>query len=286
MKQLEYELKQLARQEDGSFATKADRTGILNLCARQLEEGGYRKMRATSLQAKHVYHLLNRWKAEGLSTGTLKNRMAAVRSWAQAVGKADIVPVDNATLGIAKRCYVGQPNKAQTLNGEKLARITDPHVRVSLQLQAAFGLRREEALKIRPSIADKGHTLKMKGSWCKNGRPRTIPIRTAEQRAVLDAAHRLAGKGSLILADKTYVQQKNVYKSQIRAAGLRNMHGLRHQYAQSRYAELTGWQSPKAGGPARDALTPEQCKVDTAARQTVSLELGHNRIKIVERYIG
>jgi hypothetical protein len=40
----------------------------------------------------------------------------------------------------------------------------------------------------------------LKGSWTKGGRPRTVPITTPEQRAVLDAAHRLAGSGSLIPA--------------------------------------------------------------------------------------
>ncbi|MDR2015146.1 MAG: integrase domain-containing protein [Azoarcus sp.] len=231
-------------------------------------------------------YLLNRWKAEGLSTGTLKNRMAAMRTWAKAVGKPELIPQENTALGIASRQYVGQPNKAQRLDGEKLAKITDPYVHMTLRLETVFGLRREEGIKIRPSIADKGNVLKLKGSWCKNGRPRTIPIRTAEQRAVLDEAHRLAGRGALIPAHKSYDEQKNIYKSQLRAANLRNMHGLRHQYAQDRYQELTGWKCPKAGGPARDTLTPEQRKVDTAAREAVSQELGHNRIEIVARYTG
>jgi hypothetical protein len=287
MKNLEYDLRQLSRQETGSFATLADRAGIWAMCARQLKEGGYRHMRATSLQAKHVYYLLNRWKAEGLATGTLKNRMASLRKWAQAIGKPELLPHVNTALGIAPRQYVGQPNKAQTLAVDKLEKITDPYVQMSLRLQAAFGLRREESIKIRPHVADKGDTLlKLKGSWCKNGRQRTIPIRTVEQRTVLDEAHRLAGKGSLIPAHKSYAQQQNAYKSQTQAAGLYNMHGLRHQYAQDRYQELTGWLCPKAGGPARDTLTPEQRKVDTAAREAVSQELGHNRIEIVARYIG
>jgi len=35
------------------------------------------------------------------------------------------------------------------------------------------------------------------------------------------------------------------------------MHGLRHQYAQTRYEELTGWKNPKAGGFAWDTLRGE-----------------------------
>ena len=80
---------------------------------------------------------------------------------------------------------------------------------MSLQLQATFGLRREEAIKFQPSYADRGDYIALKGSWTKGGRERIVPITTAEQRDVL-AAHRLAGTGSLIPADKTYIQQRHV----------------------------------------------------------------------------
>tara|TARA_R110001599_G_scaffold49126_16_gene140493 strand:- start:2159 stop:2356 length:198 start_codon:yes stop_codon:yes gene_type:complete len=64
------------------------------------------------------------------------------------------------------------------------------------------------------------------------------------------------------------------------------MHGLRHQYAQSRYEALTGWKAPAAGGPQRQALTMAQRLIDTAARECISKELGHNRIGIVSVYCG
>ena len=76
-----------------------------------------------------------------------------------------------------------------------LAQVTDPYTRMSLRLQAAFGLRREESLKIQPAWADRGDTLLLKDSWTKGGRDREIPIRNAEQRQVLDEAKRLGGQG-------------------------------------------------------------------------------------------
>ena len=50
---------------------------------------------------------------------------------------------------------------------------------------AAFGLRLEEALKLKPVQADKGHVLRLQGSWTKGGRTREIPIRDDRQRALL-----------------------------------------------------------------------------------------------------
>jgi hypothetical protein len=120
----------------------------------------------------------------------------------------------------------------------------------------------------------------------KGGRPRTVPISTAEQRTVLDQAHRLAGAGSLIPAHKTYIQQRHTYDGQCKAAGLSNMHGLRHHYAQARYEALTGWKAPAAGGPVARMLTSTQRAQDISARQTISRELGHERPQITAVYLG
>ena len=74
MDDLTYSLRQLCkRNRDGSHATQADRRQVLTLASRQLSEQGFRRMKATSLQEKHVVALLRRWQGEGLSAGTLKN---------------------------------------------------------------------------------------------------------------------------------------------------------------------------------------------------------------------
>jgi len=167
-----------------------------------------------------------------------------------------------------------------------LAKITDEYVRMSLRLQAAFGLRREEAIKFQPAYANRGDCIVLKGSWTKGGRKRSIPMTTAEQREVLQAAYRLAGAGSLIPADKRYIDQRHIYDDQCKQAGLSHMHGLRHQYAQNRYEALTGWKSPAAGGSSSKALTPIQREKDEQARQIISLELGHERTQITAVYLG
>lgn len=286
MDDLTYTLRQLCqRNRDGSYTTQADRMRSLSLAARQLREAGFRQMKASSLKGKHVQALLERWQGEGLSSGTIKNRLSHLRWWAEKVGKSGVLPADNTQLGVAERRYVTNISKAQEL-GTGLEQITDVHVRMSLQLQAAFGLRREEAIKFQPSYADRGDHIALKGSWTKGGRERTVPITTAKQRDILQAACRLAGAGSLIPANKTYIQQRHVYDGQCKAAGLSNMHGLRHQYAQSRYEALAGWKAPAAGGPQRQSLTMSQRLRDTEARERISKELGHNRTGIVSVYCG
>ena len=287
MQALNYELKQLcARNRDGSFATQADRERILTLVANQLREMGFVNMQAQSLKPKHVEKLVERWTAEGLSTGTVKNRMTELRWWAEKIGKANVVAKSNDVYGIADRRYVTNVSKARQLTAGDLAQVTDPYSRVSLQLQAAFGLRREESLKIQPAWADRGDRLVLKDSWTKGGRAREIPIRHVEQRQVLDEAKRVAGRGSLIPADRSYVQQLRRFEYQCDRAGIHRVHGHRHQYAQERYRELTGWSAPAAGGPRSKELTREQKLIDRDARLTISRELGHEREQVTAIYCG
>ena len=115
---------------------------------------------------------------------------------------------------------------------------------------------------------------------------REIPIRNDEQRLVLDEAKALAGRGSLIPADRSYVEQLRRFEHQCATAGVHRIHGHRHQYAQVRYRELTGWTAPAAGGPRSKDLTAEQRELDREARLTISAELGHEREQITAVYLG
>jgi hypothetical protein len=102
----------------------------------------------------------------------------------------------------------------------------------------------------------------------------------------LNRAHQLAGRGSLIPANRNYVQQLRIYEGHTSRAGLSKLHGLRHAYAQQRYRELTGLPCPAAGGPVSAELTPAQKVIDTAARLTISQELGHEREVVTAIYLG
>ena len=80
MKDLNHQSMKLCRQNrDGSYSTQATRSRILDLIANQLHALGYRHMRPTSLKPKHVDALIAHWQKQGISTGTLKNRLSALR---------------------------------------------------------------------------------------------------------------------------------------------------------------------------------------------------------------
>ncbi len=287
MRRLNHQLKTLCKNNrEGSYGTQVQRERDLTLIANQLHELGYRGMNSHSLKPKHVEALVGHWLENEITTGTIKNRMSAVRWWARKVNRQNVVARSNDHYGIANRIFVTNTSKAKSVIEADLAKVRDEHVKMSLELQQAFGLRREESIKFIPSYADQGDHLTLKRSWTKGGKARVIPIRTEEQREVLNRTHKLAGKGSLIPSARSYVQQVRIYDGHTIRAGLSKMHGLRHAYAQQRYEELTGWKSPAAGGPISKALTAEQREKDHQVRLVISREMGHEREQVTAVYLG
>jgi hypothetical protein len=287
MKDLAYDFLGIAKHnKDGSYATMGDRKDMLLLFARQLHELGWRELRAHDLKGRHINALLKLWKSQDLSSGTIRNRLAALRWLCRKLDRPAIMPKLNAAYDLEPRHTVADTSKAQVLTEEQISKIACPYVQWSVRLEQAFGLRRKEGLLIQMWDADEGDALylhKTKGKV-----PRTIPIRTPEQRALLDAlkAWLPSKQSSLIPPHLNYIQQRRRYDRLIREAGLHNLHGLRHAYSQRRFEEEAGFPSPLAGGPHSKDLTKDQRAVNRQARLTVSKELGHHRYSISSTYIG
>ena len=294
MKKLEHKILQICnRNRDGSHATQANRKAILCMCVEQLGQAGYKvnELKPHDLKGRHINALVKCWQNDGVSVGTMKNRLSALRWLAEKIDNKGLVK-SNDELGIGKRQYVTNENKSIDLTDVKKVDLSklSPHVALSTELQKEFGLRREEAMKFQPSYALAGFPpatadkIMIKPSWSKGGRYREIPITNDRQRELLGRVQALAGNGSLIPADKSYRQHKNTFEYETRQAGIGQTHGLRHLYAQNRYYELTGWQCPAVGGVRE--LTPNEKEQDKQARLQISEELGHGRLQITGVYLG
>ncbi len=291
MKPLAWDLLQvLRRNRDGSHATQYERKRMVMQFAHDVHRLGFKGLRLRNVSQKHVLKVIECWRRgehqPPVSDATLMNRLAALRWALEKVGKSRVLPETNRALGLESRRPIPSVSKALTLTEKALNKVTDAHIRQSLRLQAVFGLRRSEAMKIHPQWADRGDRLLLKASWTKGGRPREVPIRTQEQRQVLEVAKVLAGNGSLIPNHKSYRQHLATWEYQTRRAGLSKTHGLRHAYAQARYQELTGRKPPILGGMPSQALTGEQKAQDREARLQIAAELGHSRVSITNVYLG
>lgn len=272
--------------KDGSFTTQSDRYRILMNVSKDLSSLGFKQVTQKNYGAKHAHVLVQKWQSNGIATATIKNRLSHMRWLSEKFGKPNAISQDNSRFGVGNRTYSdNSKNKAKELDQNKISRLNERQ-KLSTCLQREFGLRREESLKFQPSYADKGDKIVLKGSWCKGGREREIPIRTREQRTLLDKCHKIAQKGSMIDEKQSYVQGMKAYEKACERANLRNVHGHRHMYAQARYKELTGRDCPKAGGLTSRQLSKEEKSLDYRARMEISIELGHGREEITINYLG
>lgn len=279
----------LAHNRDGSFSTQAARKSILHQCADELKKLGFFNLSVHGLKPKHIKKLVSHWQAENLKAATIKNKMAHLRWLTQKINKPAIISRNNADYGIENRIYVTNISKGKDIEGSLIDSVKDEHLRFSLRLQKHFGLRREESIKFQAQFAlthERSGFIKLKSSWTKGGKERFIPIKTEEQKTLLQELIAFSGNKSLIPSDLRYIDQLRRYEGECKRLGLTKLHGLRHAYAQSRYEKLTGWKSPVQGGPNSIELSPEQKLIDNHARLKISHELGHVRESITAIYLG
>jgi len=275
-----------------SHASRADMRVMLNRCIKDLHEKGYKLSHIKGLKPKHIFVLVEHWKEQGKSPATIKNYMSKLRETAKHLDKPQLVKTSNDDYQIPKRIHTTTVNKA--IHEIDLSKCNDPLIRLSLEAQSLFGLRREESMKIVLSDAYQKDYLQIKPSWTKGGIGRALKITSDAQRKWLNkAVQKIPAGHSLIPQDRTYKQHLRHYQSQTEIMGIHKLHGLRHAYAQRRYFELTkkydpqgkGWQSPSNGGPDTSMFNKQEKRIDRKVRGIISRELGHSRISIVKTYL-
>lgn len=283
----------LKRVKGYSYASKADTKHMLTRCVKDLHTLGFKINHIKGLKPKHIYVLVEHWKAQGKQTATIKNYMSKLRKIAVLLDKPKLVKPDNEAYQIEKRSYVPKHNKA--IHQVDFSKCTDPMIRLSLEAQMLFGLRREESMKLVLREAWQDDNLKIQPSWTKGGVGRTIPITSDKQRAWLQkTCGQVASGHSLIPRDRTYKKHLSYYQVQTKQMGLSKCHGLRHAYAQRRYHEITkaldpkhkGLLCPLAGGKSSKDLKGTEKTLDRRARLILTRELGHSRRSVVKIYCG
>ncbi|KTC76161.1 hypothetical protein Lbir_0230 [Legionella birminghamensis] len=292
LKSAQYSINECVKNIKGySFASKADMRHMLNRCIKDLHEQGYKLGHLNGLKPKHIYILVDLWKAQGKSTATIKNYMAKLRKVGVLLDKPHLVKPGNDTYQINRRSYVPTYNKA--IHQNDFSKCTDPLIRLSLEAQSLFGLRREESIKLIVSEAWQGNSLKIKPSWTKGGIGRTLNINDEQRQWLSKTMEQISAGQSLIPKDRTYKQHLGHYQKQLKLMGLSKCHGLRHAYAQRRYRELTQQFDPHnrlicpidSGIPSRQ-LRGIELEWDRRAREIISRELGHSRMAITKTYLG
>lgn len=285
-----------------SHATARARTEVLTQGFQDLFRLGFKLRNPNNFSPRHMQALVREWEAKDLATSTLQWRFSVFNTFCRWIGKAGMLGnlasylVDPAK---AKRTSVSKEKKTWTAKGidiaAKLLDIAKDDFHVALQLLAmwTFGLRAQEAWLLKPLLADQGGYLAV--NWgTKGGRERTVTVRSAAERLVLELLKRHADPvtGSLIPACYSLMAWKKHFYQVCRDHGISREngivpHGLRHDLANELYEALCKEMAEKHSSPSPEA-DDGKAKEDKEdlARRIVTETLGHSRPNITNCYLG
>ncbi len=221
-----------------------------------------------------IEKMVSYYKVQWLKDATIINYVSSLRSFLNETGRTNI-NISNSELGLKREIeYKDKSLNAKGVDiNEKLQyfKEKDTNVYVQLKIASIAGLRKEESVHAGLALSKgyeivKNGRLELKGSWCKNGRPREIKLSSEKLKELAEL--RKYAMNCNYDTGRNLKQEMNHLGNSIKNAGF-NMHAVRHSVAQERYAELIN----------KDFN-------EKTAKMAVSQELGHNRDYITKVYLG
>ena len=301
-----------ARHKSVSHKTRHDRAVFLRRFFRDLrDKAGFATVPdPRNLGGRHIQAMLDLWQAQRMAAATIQTYLSFLRGLAIWIGKPGLVRTA-ASYGLPASSYRRHEvaHRDRTWSGAEvpieplIAEVCayDAHVGAALRLIQAFGLRRKEAVMMRPHACEvafeatglpqdrrKADSYLWIRQGSKGGRPRHIPIATTQQEQALAYAREVAGdrEAHVSRPGRDLRQNLNRFSYVMRRFGITfrergvTGHGLRHEALVAVWVQATGEAPPVRGGArvARD--------VEVAARQEIAALAGHSRARAAAAYIG
>ena len=295
-----------------SHKTRHDRAVFLRRFLRDLKaKSGFPTMPdPRNIGGRHIQAMVSLWRQDRLAAATIQTYLSFLRGLAQWIGKPGLVRKPDAYgLDVTEyqRHEVAQRDRTWSGAGIDIEALIaqvcayDRHVGAALRLIRAFGLRRKEAVMMRPHACvvpfsatrlpperQKAESYLWVCQGSKGGRPRFVAIATAQQRQALAYAKSVAGAADAHLSNpsRDLKQNLNHFSYVMRRFGLSlkergaTGHGLRHEVFVEVWVNGTGTQPPVRGG----TLPPKD--VREAAQQDIAEMAGHARNRAAGAYIG
>ncbi|MFJ5162394.1 integrase domain-containing protein [Pantoea sp. NPDC088449] len=248
---LSKQLVTLARQRGGSFKTVSDRSKIASRFSERLATLNIQIRDVSHIKTKHIENYIRSRQVENISSRTLQNEMAALRS-ILSKGERNILAnpthekLSNQALNISGASREGTK---VAISDERLKEIIstvsekDRGIALGIQLARYIGLRAEETVQSAKSLktwrksllAGENNVRVVFGS--KGGRPRDATIFERDRViALLNEAIRYVDDNNGKLIDKpTLHQALDRYHNVLRESGMTGIHAphsLRYAYSQ------------------------------------------------------
>jgi site-specific recombinase XerD len=299
-----FELQQLIDQNNNirvngkvaSFKTQEDRAKYIFKFFTDLRKNGL-AVSPRNIKLRHIEFICHKYEQDNLSAATIQTYITHLRVFCRWIGKNGMIEdigqyFDNPNS--VKRTYAAAHVKTWTDNGvdigQKLNEVKqdNSYVWIQLIMQQAFGLRRKEALFVRPFLYVKDNSLYVVDG-AKGGKSRIIPIETELQKVAVILANQFVGKTSASLMDPKLSLKESLkkYSNTMSKHGLTKKdagvtgHWLRVEYILD-FFETKGLTPLVKGGQVGQLSKDEETMIRIQAAQ----RLGHNRISVTTAYSG
>jgi site-specific recombinase XerC len=263
---------------------------------------------------KHVLTLIKYWEAKNNKWETMTTRISHMRRYCQLTNKPGTVPVrqqlyrwldDNGVkVHQTRGTRIAETSDAWTANGVSPQKVIEqisqkePMFALLLELQLAFGLRKDESISMEPRASDEG-TKMIVTKGTKGGRPRTVdfdadPVVAEWQRDLVERAKVVAMQHPQRRLCKPGLTNKQMYTwmgNQATKYGITEknlgvtMHGLRHEFVSRVFTQRCGL-PPQVEGSVPADVYEQHKEAVKEARLYVSEQVGHWREDITSSYLG
>ena len=182
-----------------SFKTVHTYYGHTSLFAKYYVEEWHRQ-KFVNVSGKHIRGYVKKMQEQGLSPSTIKARLSGIRFFYEQAGGKNRLP-DNNELGLEKR-QTGKVNIAwlpqEISKGIECAELGGRmDAKYAIKLGSEFGLRIEELCRVRLDHIIKAMRYGEITVQGKGGQVRAVPIKTAEQKALIEELHNFAKKNKI-----------------------------------------------------------------------------------------
>jgi integrase len=282
-----------------SHKTQNERAKFLFKLFNDLHALGYH-VEPKNFKEKHIKVICQKFEDDGIAAATIQTYLSFIRAFCSWIGKAGMMGDISeyfSDVNRLKRSYQASYDKSWDIPEIEKERIINdllrlyPYVGMQLLLQDAFGLRRKEAMMLRPFVSEKNGQLHV-FEGTKGGKPRVITTESEYQKFVIELAKGLVGNSTGHTGDPNLTLEQNLkkysnvlYRNGIKKFGKGALgitgHGLRAGFAIDQM-EKRGVISVLRGGELGQ-LPPDE---EAQARMEVSQLLGHNRPAVTTAYSG
>ncbi|HAT8718386.1 TPA: integrase, partial [Legionella pneumophila] len=147
-----------------------------------------------------------------------------------------VANIDNQSLELSRP--KARKKRKKTISPDIWKSLHDPIARVIMGLQTEFGLTFKEAILIKPHIQVREDSLWITRDIAFNFTDRTIPVRTENQKAVLNLFNWLTQQNGNLLQLKSYEEIRIIWRSVLAKHRLSSSKSWRYLYAKQMYEYL------------------------------------------------